>query len=95
MQAKCPYCVGEDNSCPKCDGTGKIGVGFAQGSIWTRLCLDSKCGFENGGRIVNNNKEPPESPGECVICRGPTKWLLIGHSGNDGIEFINDIPEDE
>ena len=75
MKAKCPFCTA---GCSKCENSGKINVRFAEGNLWTRVCLDEACGFENGGRIEKGDKEPPEPSGPCVMCKGPTKWLLIG-----------------
>jgi len=87
MQAKCPYCAGDENtSCTKCSGTGKVEVHFAEGNLWTRACQNPECAFENGGRIHKGDDEPPDSSGECVMCGGPTKWLLIGEMCNDEIE---------
>jgi len=74
MQAKCPYCA------------GKVEVHFAEGNLWTRACQNPECAFENGGRIHKGDDEPPDSSGECVMCGGPTKWLLIGEMCNDEIE---------
>lgn len=69
MKAKCPHC---NNGCEKCQGTGFISVSFAEGDLFTRLCLNPRCQFVNGGRICDGF--PPESSGPCVICGGETDW---------------------
>lgn len=80
MQAKCPFCAGDSNTkCPKCHGDGKVEIHFADGYLWTRACLDPACDFENGGRIMDGDGEPKEPSGKCVMCGGPTKWLLLGN----------------
>ena len=77
MKAKCPHCCNQEvPGCSKCKD-GFIEVGFAVGNVFTRRCLDEKCGFENGGRIVKADI-PPEASGPCVMCKGPTEWLKIG-----------------
>jgi hypothetical protein len=87
MKAMCPICCGDiNNNCTKCHGSGEIDVHFTEGNVWTRACDNSECGFENGGRIVQGDKEPPEPSGMCVMCKGTTHWLLIGEICHENIE---------
>lgn len=78
MKAKCVFCLNGEKPCTHCKDTGYMDVGFAEGNLWTRACTDPTCGFENGGRIEKGDKEPSDSPGECVICHKPAKWMLVG-----------------
>ena len=79
MKAKCTHCCnGDASTCTKCNGTCEINVELASGYVWTRVCVDKACGFENGGYITKSNKEPKISSGECVKCGAMTKWVLIG-----------------
>ncbi len=59
--------------CPHCHGTGEIEVTIATGNQYVHACLDERCVFDNGDRVV----EPSESPGPCVMCGGETRWKLV------------------
>jgi hypothetical protein len=78
MKAMCPECAGKtDFDCPKCNNTKEIEVRFAEGEVFTTVCLNRKeCGFVNGGRITKGGF-PEESSGPCVICDGVTEWQLM------------------
>lgn len=84
MEAKCPECLGQKTECRKCGGTGQIEVSFGSGPLYTRACLNDKCGYENGGHIVMEGRpkgpdgEPPNLPGECIMCKSPCRWKYCG-----------------
>lgn len=68
MEAKCPECFGEKEVCGKCNGSGRIEVGFSRGDLYSLDCRD--CGEHIGGCVVGEEglKEvPPPKP--CVFCR--------------------------
>lgn len=66
MQAMCPRCGGK--GCAECDD-GKIEVTIPRGDLYTLECGD--CGYQNGGRIVNEDLplRPPDIG--CVECGAP------------------------
>jgi len=67
----CPKCFGECNNCETCNDTGYVDVNFAEGTYYTRQCLNYEtCGFLNGG-CLNPKTIHPEN---CQICDSPTKW---------------------
>lgn len=84
MDAKCPECFGKKTGCKTCSGTGHIDAFFASGSLYTRACLNSNCGHENGGFIVmadmkkGPDGEPPEFPRDCIMCKSPCRWKYLG-----------------
>ncbi len=80
MRSKCPYCeTGCDK--PNCVN-GYLEVGFAEGDLFTRECLNHvNCGFCNGGRISNGF--PPETSGPNVIRNGPTQWVLAEDTADE------------
>ena len=75
MQAQCPKCIdaSEGFFCDECQNTKLIDVSIAQGDIFTRVCLNKEeCGFVNGGHVGI----PDISSEPCIICDGPTDWVL-------------------
>lgn len=66
MKALCPKCGGK--GCAGCE-RGQIEVRMAEGDLHTLKCKD--CGYENGGRIVNEDLplRPPEIG--CIRCKAP------------------------
>lgn len=79
MKAKCPNC---EKGCEKCKD-GFIEVSIAKGKLFTRHCDD--CGFDNGGRVVPEGKDPPEGkPAPCVMCKSQnTRWMDTGVNTGD------------
>ena len=99
MKAACPKCFDsatrKNRGCEHCKNTGQIEVGLAKGILYTRGCLDPKCGHENGGYIVEPDRpkgpdgEPPESPRTCIVCGGPCRWKRLGNMD----EFLDEFKE--
>lgn len=92
MDAACPACIGEDaktEECKECSGTGTITVGFAEGALYTKTCVDPQCGYQNGGRIVGPGLPPIEdtqgSPMDCIICGAEAEYVLVGWLGEEEI----------
>lgn len=90
VRAKCPHCGGSGCDQPNCVG-GYLQVSFAEGDWWTCSCLNNvDCGFINGGRICEGF--PPESSGLCVICGGPTEWVLMKEVSDEaGSGYIKNL----
>ena len=77
LKAKCPEC---ETGCDACKD-GYTDVSFASGEFYTLKCTSSECGFENGGRIVNDDLPPLSvslGPMTCVICKEPATWFYLG-----------------
>ncbi len=93
MDALCPKCkktgvnkeTGE--TCEQCNGSGYMTVGFAQGRLFTRQCLNRECEFENGGYILEDAAlpEPPESPRTCIVCDHECRWKELGTTEDLGL----------
>ena len=75
MKALHPECGGA--GCHKCDG-GYVEATLAAGTLYTCRCVDKKCGFENGGRIVGPDLPPlPKESGDCVLCGSGTVFVKL------------------
>lgn len=86
MKAMCRYCAKAPPAsgvpCKKCGGSGFFAVTIPEGDLYTLKCRD--CGFENGGRIVNEDLplRPPDIG--CFGCGvGKDRVYYMKVSGND------------
>lgn len=81
MRGRCPKCHG--TGCPGCKD-GYVEWVFPEGPVFTRVCLNRDCWFENGIVIMANgmrggpNGEPLKLSGACVKCGSATRWKKVG-----------------
>lgn len=76
MKALHPDCSGR--GCPKCR-EGFVEVTIPDGELYTLKCKD--CGYENGGRIVNEDLPLKAPEIGCVKCNAPktrVEYVKVG-----------------
>lgn len=76
FMAVCPRCRGE--GCEQCDA-GRVHIQMASGDLYTLKC--QVCGFENGGRIVNEDLPLTDPEIGCLECCAPPeqqKYVKVG-----------------
>lgn len=85
LTAMHPACGGK--GCEDCAGTGTVPVSIPEGDLYTLKC--KKCGFENGGRIVNAELPLPANGPDigCVECGAPKEdCFYLKISGEDTMQ---------